>query len=182
MDRDDMDAVLRDFADAARRGHRAGFDILGLHTGAGYLLGSFISPLTNRRADDYGDRLLRRLRYPLEVLDAVRDAWPQEKALFASVTVDDGAPGGLMLDDAVASIRLLKDHGCDFVRVLAGQTTFASESRYDSYWLMHLSDVVRNEVGIATMPGRSLVDVDAINTAVAAGRADLCSLRDPSSG
>ena len=180
MERADMDSTLRDFVDAVRRGDAAGFDVLGLHMGSGYLLGSFISPLTNRRADDYGGDLASRLRYPLEVVDAVRGEWPDDKPLFASLTVDDGARDGLTLTDAVHAARNLKERGCDFVRVLAGQTTGASVSRYDPYWLMHLTDVIRNEAGIATMPGLSLPNVDAINTAVAGGRADLCSMRDPS--
>lgn len=175
MDRKDMDDVTEDFVTAAGLARDAGFDLLELHMGHGYLLGGFLSPLTNQRSDEYGGALEARVRYPLEVFDAVTAAWggPIGVALNAS----DWAPGGTTLADAVAAAKILKNHGCDLVRVLAGQTTARHKPRYDPYFLTHYADRIRNEARIATIATGDITTVDHANTIVAGGRADLCLLR-----
>ena len=173
----EMGLVRDEFVAAAGRAEQAGFDALGIHMGSGYLPASFLSPLTNLRSDEFGGTLDARARFPLDLFGAVRAAWPKDKPLFASLTVTDWSGGGLELSDAIEIARLLKESGCDLVRVLAGQTVYTSKPRYDPYWLIHYADVVRNEVDVPTMPGTSAPTVDSINTALGAGRADLCALR-----
>ena len=175
MNRRYMDDVTEDFVTTARYAHDAGFDMLELNMGHGYLLGSFISPLTNRRSDDYGGPLEARLRYPLEVFDAVKAAWPGPIGVALNAT--DWAAGGTTLAEAVAAATILKDHGCDFVRVLAGQTTAKHNPCYDPYYLTHYADRIRNEARIATIATGDISTVDHANTIVAGGRADLCQLR-----
>ncbi|HYN36078.1 MAG TPA: FAD-dependent monooxygenase [Actinomycetota bacterium] len=179
MDRSDMERVVVDFVEATERAKRAGFDAVGLHAGQGYLLGGFLSPATNLRTDEYGGSLEARARWPLEVLAAVRTAWAGQPLIVTLNAVDWG-PRGADLKHGIELAWLLRKGGCDLLRVTAGQATFASKARYDPYWLMHYCDVLRNEVGIAAMPALSLPTVDAINSAIGAGRADVGSLRtDP---
>src|SRR5260370_9971091 len=127
MDRADMDRVREDFVRAAKIAHEAGFDLLQLHFAHGYLLASFISPVTNVRGDEYGGDLEQRMRFPLEVFDAVRAAWPQDKPISVALSATDYARDGLEVDDAVIAASRLKAHGCDIIAVLAGQTTVHSE-------------------------------------------------------
>jgi anthraniloyl-CoA monooxygenase len=174
MNRADMDRVCEDFVRAVEMANQAGFDMLQLHFAHGYLLASFISPLTNQRDDEYGGPLENRMRFPLEVLDAVRAVWPAEKPISVAITATDWVRRGSGLDDAVAVARMLKAHDCDLIQVLAGQTTADARPIYDPGFLTLYSDWVRNEAGVATMVGGYLTKTDEINTAVAAGRADLC--------
>ncbi|HEX2050017.1 MAG TPA: FAD-dependent monooxygenase [Actinomycetota bacterium] len=176
-DRADLDSVRDDFAAAAAMALRAGADVLQLHMAHGYLLASFLSPLTNRRDDEYGGDRDARMRYPLEVFDAVRAAWPRERPLSVALPATDWERGGWGLDDAVAFARALRERGCDLVQVLAGWTTPASRPRYDPYFLTSYCDRVRNEAGVAAMTAGHLESVDEANTALAGGRADLCLLR-----
>jgi anthraniloyl-CoA monooxygenase len=175
MDRTKMDDVTEDFVTTTGVIRQSGFDMIELNMGHGYLLGSFISPLTNQRTDEYGGALDARLRYPLEVFDAVKAEWagPIGVALNAS----DWAPGGTTLADAVATVKILKEHGCDFVRVLAGQTTAKHIPHYDPYYLTHYADRIRNEARITTIATGDITTVDHANTIIAGGRADLCLLR-----
>jgi len=182
MDEAHMKEVREDFETATRLAASAGFDLCELHMGHGYLLGSFISPLTNNRTDEYGGEIEDRLRYPLEVFDAVRAEWPDELPLGVALNVSDWAPGGTTLQDAVSAAKALKDHGCDLIRVLAGQTTATHSPRYDPYFLTHYADRVRNEAGLATIATGNITTVDHANTIVAGGRADLCLLRTAVSG
>ena len=122
MTRADMDEVKDDFVHAAKMSHEAGFDLLELHFAHGYLLASFISPLTNTRTDTYGGSLENRMRFPLEVFDAVRSVWPHRKPLSVRISAVDWAPGGMQPADAVEVARLLKAHECDITDVSAGQT------------------------------------------------------------
>jgi anthraniloyl-CoA monooxygenase len=177
MTRADMNAVRDDFVAAARRAGHAGVDVLQLHMARGYLLAQFLSPLTNIRDDDYGGDLDGRMRFPLEVFDAVRSAWPHDRPLWVALAASDWAPGGLSLDDAVAVARGLGEHGCDLVQVLAGHTTSRSRPRLDPYFLTFYCDRIRNEAGVATMTAGHLATVDDANTLLAGGRADLCLLR-----
>ncbi|MDQ3929555.1 MAG: FAD-dependent monooxygenase, partial [Chloroflexota bacterium] len=144
MDLADMDRVRDDFVRAARMAHDAGFDLLQLDFARGYLLASFLSPLTNLRADEYGGRLEDRARYPLEVLAAVRAAWPQDKPLSVGVTATDYLKGGMEVEEAIELARMLKEHGCDLVQVHAGQTTPDAEPPYARGFLTPLSDRIRN--------------------------------------
>jgi anthraniloyl-CoA monooxygenase len=174
MTRDDMERVRDDFARAARLADEAGFDLLHLSIAQGYLLASFLSPLSNQRADEYGGSLEHRLRFPLEVCDAVRAAWPQEKPLAVALSVTDCASGGFEVEDAVAVAGALKAHGCDMIEALAGQTVPTAEPAYGRGFLTHLSAQVRNEAGIPTLVGGYLTTTNEVNTIIAAGRADLC--------
>jgi anthraniloyl-CoA monooxygenase len=174
MDRANMDDVCSNFARAARMADEAGFDLLSLNIAHGYLLASFLSPLTNQRNDEYGGALESRLRFPLEVFDAVRAAWPAEKPLVVVLSVTDCAKGGFAVEDAVVVAKTLKAHGCDLLEVLAGQTIPDAVPAYKRGFLTSLSDRVRNEAGIPTMVGGYLTTSDEVNTILAACRADLC--------
>jgi anthraniloyl-CoA monooxygenase len=174
MDRADMDKVCGDFFQAAHLAHEAGFDLLQLHFGHGYLLASFISPLTNQREDEYGGSLENRLRFPLELFDTVRAAWPEDKPLSVALSVTDCVEGGFALAEAVAVAGLLKAHGCDLIEVLAGQTIPSASPAYGPGFLTPFSDWLRSKAGIATLVGGHLTISDEVNTILAAGRADLC--------
>jgi anthraniloyl-CoA monooxygenase len=171
-----MEAMVNDFAAAARSALEAGFDALLVDMARGYLLGSFLSPLTNQRADHYGGDLEGRARFPLEVFAAVRDAWPQDLVLGATITAADWARGGTKVDDAISVARLLREAGCDLVEVTGGATVERTRPRYDPYFLVSYSDRIRNEAGVATLATGAIGSVDQANTILAAGRADLCLL------
>jgi anthraniloyl-CoA monooxygenase len=174
MTDDKLREVKEDFASAAARAAAADFDLLQVDLSHGYLLAGFLSPLTNRRADRYGGSLENRMRYPLEVIDAARSAWPGDRPLVVRLTATDWARGGLEPDDAVTIARALKDHGCDLIEPVAGQTVGRDRPTYSRFYLVPFSDRVRNEVGIATLVGGNLRTLDDMNTILAAGRADLC--------
>jgi anthraniloyl-CoA monooxygenase len=176
LDRAGMDHVRDDFVRAAQMANEAGFDLLMLHMAHGYLLASVLSPLTNRRDDEYGGPLENRMRFPLEVFDAVRAIWPDDKPLTVALNADDCAPGGFSVDDAVTVARALKEHGCDLIQVLAGQTIPDDHPHYGRGFLTVYSDRIRNEVGIPTLVGGYLTTSNEINTILAGGRADLCLL------
>jgi anthraniloyl-CoA monooxygenase len=179
MDREDMQRVCGEFEQAARQAAEAGFDMLAIELSHGYLLASFLSPLANQREDDYGGALENRTRYPLEVFDAVRAAWPADKPLAVSLLADDCAPGGLTLDEAVTIARALKEHGCDIVAVYAGQTTAQAHPSYDASAAAQLADVLRNEARVPTLATGYLTTSDQLNTLVAGGRADMCLFYPP---
>jgi anthraniloyl-CoA monooxygenase len=174
MDRADMDRVREDFVMSASIAHECGFDLLQLDFAHGYLLASFLSHLTNRRTDEYGGSLENRARYPLEVLDAVRAAWPEDKPLSVAVSATDYVKGGLEVEDAIEIARMLKAHGCDLVHIHAGQTTYNAEPPYAKGFLTPLSDRIRNEAGVPTIVGGYLTTSNETNTVLAAGKADLC--------
>ncbi len=176
MDTDDMAAVREAFVRAAQWAAEAGFDALQLNMAHGYLLASFLSPLTNQRDDEYGGSLENRMRFPLEVFDAVRAVWPDDRPLGVLLNVTDWEPGGMTEEEAVTVARALKEHGCDFVQVAVGQTTPNSRPVYGRNYLKSYSDLIRNEVRLPTICGGYLLTADDVNTLVAAGRADLCVL------
>jgi anthraniloyl-CoA monooxygenase len=178
MSRADVDTVRAAFRAAAARAAAAGFDLVAIDMARGYLLGSFLSPLSNRREDGYGGPLERRLRLPLEVLDAVRESWPDDRPVAVTLQATDWAPGGLELDDAVTIARALVEHGCDLVEVAAGWTVPWDRPDYGRLYLVPASDRVRNEAGVATIAAGNLTTADEVSTVLAAGRADLCLL-DP---
>jgi anthraniloyl-CoA monooxygenase len=174
MERADREQVCHDFVQAARMAGEAGFDLLQLHFGLGYLLAGFLSPLTNQRNDDYGGSLENRLRFPLELFAAVRAVWPEDKPLAVALNVTDYVAGGFDQDEAVTVAQTLRAHGCDLIEILAGQTTPEANPPYHPGFLTPLSDWVRSRAGIATMVGGYLTLTDEVNTILAAGRADLC--------
>ena len=177
MHRDDMDRVVEAYEAAVRRAHDARFDIVEIDMSHGYLLASFISPLTNQRADEYGRSLEDRLRFPLEVLRAVRAGWPAPLPVGVAISASDWAPGGLPLSEAIEAAAILKGSGAAVVRVCAGQTIARYTPRYDPYFLTHLADRVRNGARVPTIATGDISTVDHVNTIVAGGRADFCLLR-----
>ncbi len=179
MTRADMDAMTAAFVASAQRALACGFDWLELHCAHGYLLASFISPLTNQRSDDYGGTLAHRCRYPLEVFRAVRTVWPQGKPLAVRISAHDWAPGGTTPDDAVAMARLFQQAGADLIDVSSGQTTRAAQPVYGRMYQTPFADRIRNEVGIATMAVGAITEADQANSIIAAGRADLCAIARP---
>jgi anthraniloyl-CoA monooxygenase len=176
MTRADMDAVRADYVRAARLAIEAGFDLLEIHMAHGYLLASFLSPLTNRRTDAYGGTLENRLRYPLEIFDAVRAVWPDAKPMSARVSAVDWFPGGMEPADTVEVARALRAHGCDVVDVSAGQTVPDQKPVYGRLFQTPFAERVRQEAGIATMAVGNISSYADVNTILAAGRADLCVL------
>jgi anthraniloyl-CoA monooxygenase len=176
LSRADMDEVISDFVQATRLAVSAGFDLLEIHMAHGYLLASFISPLTNRRTDEYGGALENRMRFPLEVFDAVRATWPAERPMSVRISAVDWHPGGHEPADAVEVARLLKAHGCDAVDVSAGQTVPDQRPVYGRLFQTPFADRVRHEVGIATLAVGNISSYADVNTILAAGRADLCML------
>jgi len=176
MDRSDLDRVRDQFVESTRMAEEAGFDLLELHCAHGYLLASFISPLTNRRRDEYGGDLAARMRYPLEVFDAVRKVWPDAKPISVRISAVDWAPGGMESEDAVEVARLLKRHGCDIIDVSAGQTVPDQEPVYGRLYQTPFADRVRHEAGIPVMTVGNISSYTDVNTILAAGRADLCVL------
>jgi anthraniloyl-CoA monooxygenase len=178
LDQPGMEQVRDDFVRAARLANEAGADLLLLHMAHGYLLASFLSPLSNTRDDAYGGNLENRLRFPLEVFDAVRAAWPAAKPLGVALTVTDWARGGLDVPEAVSIAATLRAHGCDLLLVEAGQSVpEADGATYGRGFLTALSDRVRNEAGIPTLVGGYLTTSNEVNTILAGGRADLCLVR-----
>jgi anthraniloyl-CoA monooxygenase len=175
----EMEQVCAAFVAAARRGTEAGFDLLHLNMAHGYLLSGFLSPLTNRREDEYGGPLENRLRFPLAVFDAVRAVWPAEKPLAVALSATDWAKGGNDVTDAVAIARVLKEHGCDLIAAHAGQTTIAAHPVYDFEAFAGYSDSIRNEAGIPTLATAYTTTTGQANTLLTAGRADLCLFAPP---
>jgi anthraniloyl-CoA monooxygenase len=179
MTRQDMEKVLGDFVRSVSLANEAGFDMLEVHMAHGYLLASFISPLTNRRTDAYGGSVGNRMRFPLEVFQACRRAWPEDKPMSVRISAADWAPGGLSGEDLVALTRLLKDAGCDLVDCSTGQTVPQQRPVYGRMYQASYADWVRNETGIATMTVGAITSADQVNTLLASGKADLVALGRP---
>jgi anthraniloyl-CoA monooxygenase len=174
--RADMDAILADYVTAAEFGVEADFDMLELHMAHGYLLASFISPLTNRRTDAYGGSLEARMKFPLEVIDAVREVWPDDRPMSVRISASDWQPDGLTPQDSVAIAHMLKGHGVDLVDVSAGQTSPDAKPVYGRMFQTPFADRIRNEAKIATMAVGNIFEPDHVNSILAAGRADLVAL------
>ncbi len=174
LDRAGMDALVADFARSTEMAVEAGFDMVEIHMAHGYLLASFLSPLTNRRTDRYGGSMENRLRFPLRVVDAVRAAWPEGLPLSVRLSAVDWWPGGNEPGDAVEIARALKARGCDVVDVSAGQTVPYQQPRYGRQYQTPFADRIRHEVGIATMAVGNISSFEDVNGIIAAGRADLC--------
>ena len=179
MTRDDMDAVIAQFANSTRLAAEAGFDMVEAHMAHGYLLASFISPITNRRDDAYGGSVENRMRFPLEVFRAMREAWPADKPISVRLSATDWVDGGLGEAELRDVARLLIDAGADLIDVSAGQTTPEQQPIYGRMFQTPFSDYVRNETGAATMAVGNITTADQVNTIVASGRADLVALARP---
>ena len=175
----DMDSVTADFAAAARRAAEAGFDWLELHCAHGYLLSSFISPLTNHRSDDFGGSLTNRLRYPLRVFAAVRAAWPAARPMSVRISAHDWVDGGITPADAVQIARAFKAAGADLIDCSSGQVSAAQQPRYGRMYQTPFADRIRQEAGIATIAVGAISEADHVNSIIAAGRADLCAVGRP---
>lgn len=176
MSRSDMDQVMADYVRATGYAADSGFDLLEVHMAHGYLLASFLSPLTNAREDEYGGSLENRMRFPLEVFDACRANWPEEKPMSVRVSAVDWAPGGIEPEDTVQIARELKAHGCDVIDVSSGQTVPHQRPVYGRLYQTPFADQVRQEVGMSTMAVGNISSWMDVNTIVAAGRADLCMI------
>jgi anthraniloyl-CoA monooxygenase len=179
MTRADMDRVREDFVAATQRAAQAGFDWLELHCAHGYLLSSFISPLTNHRTDAYGGSLDNRLRYPLEVFVAVRAAWPAHVPMSVRISAHDWVEGGITPDDAVLIARAFKAAGADVIDCSSGQVSKQEKPVFGRMFQTPFADRVRNEAGIATIAVGAISEADHVNSIIAAGRADLCAIARP---
>jgi len=176
MTRADMDQVAEDFVRAAGMAEEAGFDLLELHLAHGYLLASFISPLTNRRTDEYGGSFEGRMRYPLEIVSRVRAAWPAAKPLSVRISAVDWAPGGMEAHDSVEVATMVVAAGADIVDVSAGQTIPDAKPVYGRQFQTPFSDRIRHEARVPTMTVGNISSAADVNTILAAGRADLVVL------
>jgi anthraniloyl-CoA monooxygenase len=180
MTREDMVRVRDQFVASARMADAAGADLLEVHMAHGYLLSNFITPVSNRRTDEHGGSLANRMRYPLEVFDAVRAVWPKHKPMTARLSATDWVgKAGISPEDSVEIARMLKAHGCDAIDVSAGQTTADAKPVYGRMFQTPFSEQIRNEAGIATLAVGNITTWDQVNTIVAAGRADLVCLARP---
>jgi anthraniloyl-CoA monooxygenase len=176
MNRRDLDQVREDFVRSARMAADAGFDMLELHFAHGYLLASFLSPLTNQRTDEYGGPLDNRARYPLEVFAAVRSVWPAGRPMSVRISATDWADGGFTPDDAVMLAAMLKARGCDAVNVSSGQTVPDQKPKYGRLYQTPFSELIRQETGLPTMAVGAISTYADVNSILLAGRADLCVL------
>ncbi|MES2149217.1 MAG: bifunctional salicylyl-CoA 5-hydroxylase/oxidoreductase [Pseudomonadota bacterium] len=175
----DMARIEADFVRATQAASEAGFDWLELHCAHGYLLSSFISPLTNRRADAYGGSLENRCRYPLRVFRAMRAVWPQALPMSVRISAHDWVEGGITPDDAVLIARLFKAAGADLIDCSSGQVSKQEKPAYGRMFQTPFADRVRNEAHIPTIAVGSIYEADHANSIIAAGRADLCAVGRP---
>ncbi len=178
--RDDMDRIRDEFVAAAEMADRAGFDMIELHAAHGYFISSFISPLSNTRSDDYGGSLENRMRYPLEVFNAMRAVWPEGKPMSVRISANDWAgDDGVTPEDAVQIAAMFEAAGADIIDVSAGQTSTQGKPVYGRMFQTPFSDRIRNEGGIKTMAVGNIYEADHVNSILMAGRADLVCLARP---
>jgi anthraniloyl-CoA monooxygenase len=175
----DLDRVEADFVRATLAAGQAGFDWLELHCAHGYLLSSFISPLTNRRTDQYGGSLENRCRYPLRVFRAMRAVWPADKPMSVRISAHDWVEGGITPPDAVEIARLFKEAGADMIDCSSGQVSKQEKPVFGRMYQTPFADRVRNEAGIPTIAVGAIFEADHANSIIAAGRADLCAVGRP---
>lgn len=179
LTREDMRRIRDEFVGATGRAQAAGFDMVELHCAHGYLLSSFISPVTNIRTDEYGGSLENRMRYPLEVVDAMREVWPKEKPMSVRISATDWVPGGIGIEDSIEIARMLKAHDVDIVDVSAGQVTPEQQPVYGRMFQVPFAERIRIDIGMRTMAVGNIYEPDHVNSILAAGRADLCLLARP---
>ena len=174
-----MDQVRDEFVAAAKRGARAGFDMLEFHCAHGYLFASFLSPLTNQRSDEYGGDAAARLKYPLEVFAALREVWPDDKPISVRLSASDWAPGGLSLEDLATYAKAFKAAGADIIHCSSGETVRSQKPVYGRMWQTHFAEYVKHTANIPTIAVGDITLPEQVNMIVAAGRADLCALARP---
>ena len=179
MTRADMDLVRDQHVASAKLAVEAGFDMLELHCAHGYLLSSFITPVSNHRTDEYGGSLENRLRFPLEVFDAVRKVWPKDKPMSVRISATDWVPGGITDQEAIEIGKTFAAHGADLIDVSSGQTTPDAKPDYGRTYQTPYADRIRQQANIMTMAVGSISSWDDVNTILAAGRADLCAIGRP---
>ncbi|KZL05054.1 NADPH dehydrogenase [Pseudovibrio axinellae] len=180
MDRADMDLVREQFVASAKAADKAGFDMIEMHAAHGYLLASFISPVTNTRDDEYGGTVDNRMRFPLEVFNAMRSAWPEEKPMTVRISAHDWmGEAGVNPEDAVEIARLFKDAGADAINVSSGQTSKEEKPTYGRMFQVPFSDQVRNDLDVPTLVAGNIYEADHVNSILMAGRADLVLLARP---
>jgi anthraniloyl-CoA monooxygenase len=180
MDRADMDMVKAQFVEAVKTAAQADFDMIEMHAAHGYLLASFISPVTNKRTDEYGGSLENRMRYPLEILTAMRAEWPESKPMSVRISAHDWmGDGGVHPEEAVEIARLLMQGGADAINVSSGQTDKAEQPVYGRMFQVPFSDRVRNDLGAPTLVAGNIYEPDHVNSILMAGRADLVLLARP---
>ncbi|SDD48698.1 anthraniloyl-CoA monooxygenase [Paracoccus isoporae] len=178
--RQDLDRIKAEFVESTRMAERAGFDMIELHAAHGYLLSSFISPLSNAREDDYGGSFENRMRWPLEVLRAIRDAWPADRPLSVRISANDWVgERGVTPDEAVQIAKAFSEAGADLIDVSAGQTSTEAKPVYGRMFQTPFSDRIRNEAGLATMAVGNIYEADHANSILMAGRADLVAVGRP---
>uniref|UniRef100_UPI003B3B5EEA oxidoreductase n=1 Tax=Longimicrobium sp. TaxID=2029185 RepID=UPI003B3B5EEA len=179
MSPEDMDVVIQQHVRAAAMAAEAGFDMIELHCAHGYLLSSFITPISNRRTDEYGGTLQNRLRFPLEVFRAMRLAWPEDRPISVRISATDWVEDGISADEAVQAARAFGAEGADIIHVSTGQTTPDARPVYGRMFQTPYSDRIRNEAGVPTIAVGNITEADQVNGIIAAGRADLCALGRP---
>ena len=179
MTRDDMERVKADFVRATQMGDEAGFDMLELHCGHGYLMSSFLTPISNQRDDEYGGSIENRLRFPLDVFAAMREAWPKHKPMSVRISATDWRDDGLSAEDSIAIAQAFAEAGADLIDVSAGQTSPLARPVYGRMFQTPFSDRIRNEARVRTMAVGNIYEPDHVNSILAAGRADLCALARP---
>jgi anthraniloyl-CoA monooxygenase len=172
----EMAEIREQFTEATRAAERCGFDLIELHCAHGYLLSSFISPVTNRRDDSYGGSLAGRLSYPLEVFAAMRAVWPAHKPMTVRISATDWYPGGITGEDAVEIARAFQAAGADAIDVSTGQVTPDERPAFGRSYQTPFADAIRNRLGIATIAVGVISSYDDVNSLILAGRADLCAL------
>ncbi len=180
MDRADMNMVRNQFVAAVKAADEAGFDMIEMHAAHGYLLASFISPITNTRTDEYGGTIENRMRFPLEVLHAMREVWPEDKPMSVRISAHDWmGEAGVNSEDAVTIARMLKEAGADAINTSSGQTSKEEQPVYGRMFQVPFSDQVRNDVHVPTMVAGNIYEPDHVNSILMAGRADLVLLARP---
>ena len=179
MNREDMNQVRDDFIRSTEMSEEAGFDWIELHCAHGYLLSMFLTPLNNRRADEYGGSLENRLRFPLEVFRAMRKVWPAHKPMSVRLSASDWLPGGVGIQESTAMAKAFHDAGCDMIDVSSGQTHPDEKPIYGRMYQTPFADQIRNEMNIPVMAVGNIYEIDHVNSILVAGRADLCCLARP---
>jgi anthraniloyl-CoA monooxygenase len=176
LTRAEMDTIREEFVDSARRGAEAGFDLLELHCAHGYLLSAFLSPVTNRRADEYGGDVSGRLRYPLEVFAAMREVWPAERPMTVRISATDWVEDGQTLEEALEVARAFVEAGAAAIDVSTGQVTARERPAFGRSYQTPYADAIRNRLGVPTIAVGVISSYDDVNSILLAGRADLCAI------
>ncbi|HEX5764299.1 MAG TPA: bifunctional salicylyl-CoA 5-hydroxylase/oxidoreductase, partial [Woeseiaceae bacterium] len=174
-----MDEIVEQFAESARLADRAGFDMIEAHAAHGYLLASFLSPLTNQRSDRYGGSVENRLRFPMRVVQRMREVWPADKPMSVRISASDWAPGGITDSDVDAIALAFKEAGIDIINVSTGQTVSHEKPVYGRMFQVPFADRIRQTVKIPTIVAGNITTADQVNTILMAGRADLVALARP---